>query len=581
MSLQTKSAILPRDLPDGRELLEAGRRIGDDVTMGVSLLCEQHGVRSEVAYKRKMVLEGRIMTSLNIGMKTWAETADALRSIHAGAKARGFRTDRYQMQLDRRMGLPPELWSKAAKETGPMLESPQDWWETAHAAPIQPQLGDMMIGSPASVANARHALESGVTYIGNMSQYAWKYPGWHGDDIEQMSEMIVALGLMASKRDDDAMMQSYLEDGFCAQFKDYCSYIGWALVERYIIDEVVGSRLSIAYGGLTHNPISKAAVVLALEAIKPEGTVNSFYHCTTTAYSRQVDENFAVLSMDDLYLMLAQMRTESGAAVLSIPVTEALRIPTWEEIVQVQTVAHRISTDATRLMDSINWSHIEGLRDRLIEGGRRFYDNVMNGLDDLGVDMRDPMELLLVLRRLGGAEIENRWGIGELPASDTEIYRPEIPTDTFQDFVDRRAEVRRLFAGVEPPKVNRARLVVGSTDVHEYAMLLIVEALKALGIEAIVAGTSVDPDEFADLALEAGATAILVSTHNGMALEYAEQLQHEIESRKLEIPIAMGGTLNQDVEGEPAPIDVTDELTRIGIRVCTDVTDVLVLLDAA
>ena len=581
MSKQNKSAILPRDLPDGRALLEEGRRIGDDVKMGVSLLCEQHGVRSEVAYKKKMIEEGRIMTSLNIGMKTWAETADALRFISRQAEERGFRIDRYQMQLDRRMGLPPELWSKAAKETGPMLETPEDWWETAHVAPIQPQLGDMMIGSPASVSNARHALDSGVTYIGNMSQYAWKYPGWPGDDVEQMSEMIKALGLMASKKDEDAMMQSYLEDGFCAQFKDYCSYIGWALVERYIIDEVIGSRLSIAYGGLTHNPVSKTAVVLALEPIKPEGTVNSFYHCNTTAYSPQVDENFAVLSIDDLYLMLAQARTRSGAAVLSIPVTEALRIPTWEEIVQVQTVAHRISKDAERLMDSINWSHIEALRDRMIDGGRRFYDNVMNGLDDLGVDMQDPMELLLVLRRLGGAEIENRYGIGELPTSDTEIYTPDIPTDTFQDFVDRRERVRTVFANVEPPKANGARLVVGSTDIHEYAMFLIVEALKALGIEAIVAGTSVDPDEFADLALEAGATAILVSTHNGMALKYAEQLQKEIESRQLAIPIAMGGTLNQDVEGEPAPIDVTDDLARIGIRVCTDVTDVLALLEAA
>ena len=53
-----------------------------------------------------------------------------------------------------------------------------------------------------------------------------------------MSEMVKALGLMASKVEDGAMMQSYLEDGFPAQFKDYCSYIGWALFERYLINEL-------------------------------------------------------------------------------------------------------------------------------------------------------------------------------------------------------------------------------------------------------------------------------------------------------------------------------------------------------
>jgi len=572
------ASYLPQDCPDGRALLEEGRTIARDVTMGVSLLCEQHGVTSEVQYKKKMVEEGRLMTSLNIGMQTWAETARALEYIAEESAKRGFRVDRYQMQMDRRMGLPPEMWERAAKETGPMLLTKQDWWETAHCAPIQPQLGDMMIGSPMSVSNARNALEAGVTYIGNMSQFAWKYPGWPGDDVEQMAEMVKAMGLMAAKRDDDAMMQSYLEDGFCATFKDYCSYIGWAMFERYLINEVMGSRLSIAYGGLTHNPVSKTAVILALEKIKPDGTFNSFYHCNTTAYSAQVDENYAVLSIDDLYLMLAQHRTKSGAATLSIPVTEALRIPTTEEIVQVQTVAHRVARDAPRLMESINWNHIETLSDRMIDGGKRFYENIMQGLDDLGVDMGDPMQLLLTIRRMGAQAIENQWGVGELPTSDAEIYEPEIPTDTFLDFVERRNRVRTIFgAGGKKPR-DAIQLVVGSTDIHEYAMFLIIEGLQQVGIQPIVAGTSVDPDEFADLALEAGASAILISTHNGMALTYAQQLQKECADRGLELKIAMGGTLNQDVEGLNAPIDVKDQLREIGVVVCTDVTDILNLL---
>ena len=54
-------SLLPQDLPDGRALLDEGHRLGQDVKVGLSLLCEQHGVRSEVEYKRKMVEEGRLV----------------------------------------------------------------------------------------------------------------------------------------------------------------------------------------------------------------------------------------------------------------------------------------------------------------------------------------------------------------------------------------------------------------------------------------------------------------------------------------------------------------------------------------
>jgi hypothetical protein len=43
----------------------------------------------------------------------------------------------------------------------------------------------------------------------------------------------------------------------------------------------------------------------------------------------------------------------------------------------------------------------------------------------------------------------------------------------------------------------------------------------------------------------------------------------------------MGGTLNQDVEGEPAPIDVRDDLRSLGIHVCTDISDLLAVIDTA
>lgn len=574
MTPLSRQTLLPRDLPDGRQLLGAGARLAADVTVGRSLLCQEYGVRSELAYKRAMAAEGRIMTTMNIGLQTWADTARALRSIHEETTRRGFRIDRYQMQMDRRMGLPPQLRANAAKETGPLLESERDWQETTATVPIQPGLGDMMIGSPMSVDNARNALSAGVTYIGNMSQFNWKYPGWSGTDVDQMVEMTKALGLMAAKYDDDATMQSYLDDGFPAQFSDYCSYLGWAMFERRLVEDVVGARLAISYGGLTHDPVLKSAMTLALEAITPEGTCNPFYHCNTTAYTTDIDRNYATLGVDMLYLALVQQRLSSGAAVLPIPVTEALRIPSWQEIVEVHAIARRAAEYAPGLVDFVDWPRLEAIRDVLLAGGRRFYDNLLNGLTDLAVDIDDPLQLLLSVRRLGAAEIERRFGAGVAPQDAAEDYRPILPTDTLTDFIAHRTTVRRYFSARRAPVTGEQRIVVASTDVHEFGMRVVTEALRALGVEPIVGGTSVDPDELADLALEAGSTAILVSTHNGMALTYAQHLLRELEQRRLRVPVLFGGTLNQDIAGSDTPVDVREDLRALGIIACDDILQI-------
>jgi methylmalonyl-CoA mutase cobalamin-binding subunit len=575
MALRTPDTLLPRDLPDGRELLRRGHGLAADISIGLSLLCEQHGVRSELAYKKLMAEQGRLMTTLNVGLQTWADTARALRSIHDEAERRGFRIDRYQMQLDRRMGVPPESRARAAKETGPLLEREQDWIETTRTVPIQPGLGDMMIGSPMSVENCRHALEAGVTYVGNMSQFSWKFPSWSGSDVDQMVAMTTALGIMGAKAAEDAVVQSYLDDGFCAQFDDFCSYIGWALFERHVVNTVVEGRLSIAYGGLTHNPVTKSAMILALERIKPDDTCTSFYHCNTTAYTAAIERNYAILGVDVLHLMLTELRTRGGAATLPIPVTEALRIPSWQEIVQVHAISRRLAESAASVFGAVDWAPVEALADTLVSGGRRFFDNLMTGLEDLGVDLGDPLQLLLAVRRLGAVEIERRYGVGQLTAEPDGRYEPLVPTDTLQDFLDHERAVRRSFSTRRLRVATGQQVVVASTDVHEYGLRLVVEALRALGIEPIVAGVSVDPDELADLAVEAGASAVLVSTHNGMALTYAQHLLDELGTRRLAPRVLFGGTLNQDFEGNDTPLDVRDDLRSLGIAVCDNVVDIV------
>ena len=572
--------LLADNPPSGHLAVAQGIAIGRDLSLGRSRLCRESGVESEVDYKRQVLAEGRVMTAMNIGMQSWHHTARALERIHRECEQRGFHVDRYQMNLDRRMGLPRQFWSRAAAETGPMLETPEDWAAVGEVVPIQPHMGDMMIGSPASVDNACRALEAGVNYIGNMSQFHWQYPGWPGTDAEQVAETVKALGVMAAVRDQGAMVHSYLDDGFCAQFEDFCSYLGWALFERHVVNELIGARLSVSYGGLSHAPVTKAAMILALEAITPTGHMNAFYHGNTTAYSKVLDQNFAVMSLDVLYMTLARERAGSGAAILSVPITEPVRIPSWQEIVQVQTVARRVIDDAHSVNVCIDWQPIDALRGRLIRGGRQFFENLLNGLADLGVDIQDPLHCLLAARRLGARSIEQRFG-ANLAASARELdLQAAIPTDTWRDFLRQRDETRVALGPVRDAKTKSPTVVVGSADVHEYALSLLEDALEHLGVAAIRAGTSVDPDQFAQLALDHHADILLVTTHNGMALGYAEQLLTELRFVGASPTIAMGGVLNQDDGESDSPVDVRPALARLGVRPCEEVSDIGALLES-
>jgi methylmalonyl-CoA mutase cobalamin-binding subunit len=572
MTRPSADALLPLDLPAGGNVLAEGRRLGERLTCGVSLLCAEHGVTDELAYRRKMQDQGRVMTCMNIGMQDWPQTARALELIHAECERRGFRIDRFNLNMDRRMGLPVEMRAGAAKETGPMLESPDDWYALTHTVPIQAHLGDFMIGSPMGVTNTCAALTAGITYVGNMSQMSWRYPAW-GDDVAQMVETVKAIGVMAARR-GHAAVHSYLDDGFPAQFRDCSSYIGWALFERHLIENLCGATLALSYGGLTTNPITKTAMTVAIERIRSPEAPGAFYHGTTTAFTAEIERNYAVLGVDMLYSVLAQIHTRSAGTVLPVPVTEAIRIPRWQEIVEAHTIARRVVDDAHRVHDYIDWTSIELIADELVADGTRFCANVLDGLDGAGVDITDPLQILLAVRRLGAVAIENQWGVGQVDHDAVGGYTARKPTDTFNDFAiarDRVLEELRSQPQLEP---NGLCCIVGSTDIHEFGMFLVAEAVRALGAELVVAGTSVDPDEFADLALEVAADAVLVSTHNGMALTYAIQLQEELGRRGLNTAVFMGGALNQDVPHEDAPVDVSDQLLARGIYACRDVVEI-------
>ena len=461
------------------------------------------------------------------------------------------------------MGLPPEMQAAAAAETGPMLVRQADWRALAEAAPIQPHLGDFMIGQPASVANTLHALRIGCTTIGNLSQYfTFEAPGWTNAG-KTATETCQAMLLLAEFRDRGVMLHSYLEDGYGALFRQCASVAAWAMLERYIVEELIGARLSHCIGGLTRDPVKRAGWVIALQRIHQGDHVGSMIYGDTISFGTDFEHNRALVAEYLLWDILAQLHCPSGHAVLPLPVTEAMRIPSADEIIEAQLFGRRVEASARRLYSHVDLSAAEQFADHVCRQGGAIYTNAIAGLGELGVDTRNPLQMLYALKRIGPQRFENMYATGIDPAQaiETDIYAMA------QDVVD---EHRPQFADADMRRrVGGRRLLVASSDVHEHAAGALAQLLGEAGAEVVYLGAEQSPADLLAALERESVDALLLSTHNGMALDYARRLRSLLADAGISLPIVIGGVLNQKIDGEALPVAVIDELKELGMRPAT------------
>ncbi len=547
-------------LPDVDDLRARARDQAARTRLGRSAFLDAHGVASELEYKRQAMRDGRIMYHAHIGLNDIDATAAALAAIHRELAACGQRLDRAGFALDRRMGLPAGRRASVAAETGPMLERRRDWRALAQAAPIQPHLGDFMIGQPASVANAVAALEIGCTTIGNLSQFfTFAAPGW--DDIaETAAQTCEAIQLLAECRDRGVMLHSYLEDGYGALFHHCATVAAWAMLEYYLVEELTGARLAHCIGGLTRDPVRRVGWVIALDRIHCGEHVGSMIYGDTLSFGPDFETNRALTAEYLSWDILAQLRAPSGHAVLPLPVTEAIRIPSADEIIEAQLFGRRVEASARRLYPHVDFSAAEAFADAVCRDGASIRDRALAGLAEGGVDIRDPLRLLYVLKRLGAQRFEALFVDGlELDA--------RLATDMYALSRDLVAEHHDLFASDEMRgRVAGRRFVVASTDVHEHAAGALAQLLGEAGARVAWLGAEQSPGDIVAALERESADALLVSTHNGMALDYARQLREQLDRAGFSLPVVIGGVLNQKTAEAELPVPVSEELRALGMR---------------
>lgn len=558
----------PRLRP-GAALLAEGRAMARDWRLGPCSFLAETGMPSEAAWKRKAAADKRIMQHAHIGFRNVDRTIEAIAQVYGQCRKAGVTVDRFGITLDWSMGYPEAMRAKAARGTGIVLAGPEDFARITNAAPAAAHFGDFMLGLPGAVANTRAAIAAGASSVGNLGQYfTFRLPYWD-DDVATTEATVTALGLIAAQ-DAQILVHSNLDDGFAGLFIDMACALGMVLVEKHIVDELIGASVSHCYGHHFSDPLSRAAFHAAL--MRVTDTPGTMIFGNTVSYQSTPAGNYASLASYLMADMLAVGRWPSGHAINPVPVTENQRIPDVDEIIDAQTFAHRLALHAPFYDPVFDWAKVEAMADTLVEGGRRFAASVMQGLADRGVNVEDPAALMLAVRRMGPKRMEALFGPGaEGPRGRSPLIHAEWARE-----LNHKASV---WVSAQRPLEPRAPLTVciGTTDVHEHGKYLVEQALEGLGVTIADAGVAVDPETLVARAAEAGADVVAVSTYNGVALRYAQAVKAAMAERGLALPLLIGGRLNEIPKDSNSglPVDVSKEIGALGCLPCADLDEML------
>jgi len=578
MNLARRHIIPETDLPEGREVLEAGRALAKDWCVGPSVFLDYYQVNCEAEYKLRCMDSERIMQHAHMGFRDKKKSVRAFQEIYESTEKQGVRVDRFGLCLDWSMGFPRVMRDSQLRGTGLILDGPEDFYEVANAAPAATHFGDFVLGFPGALENTQAALSAGSTVIGNLGQYfTFRLPDWN-DDIVATKSTLKAIGLIAAQP-VRVLVHSNLDDGFAAVFEDLASALGAAMLERYIIEDLCGARITHCFGHHYSTPLTRLSFQRALSIASPNP--GSMIYGNTTSYRGSDAENYASLGAYLLLDIVGQMTCPSGHAINPVPVTENRRIPEIDEIIDAQVFAGRLTASGTDYLPIYNDAEIERVANTLVAKGTDFYNATLKGFKEEGYDIADPFELMLAMRRIGCKELERRFGQGRW---DDESHRRVaiLRSDTVNEIEQLVTTNLDAIDPSDRKTLNDSglKVVVATSDVHEHSKMLIEGLFRELNIDVLDGGVSANTIDLARLAEQKSADAIALSTYNGVALTYFSRLRDQLLEIGISVPILIGGQLNEIPEESvnSLPVDVEDKLKKEGAFVCGRILDAIPIL---
>lgn len=576
MDIQIKRRFNENELPDMQSVVADAEKIASGISIGETLFMKKHGVKSEGEYKRKMMKAGKITKHTHIGWNDWSTTEQGFKRVYEELEKAGSFIDRFGVCLDWIMGVPENYRDKFQAGGGLIFKTQDEWSAIGQVVPVQPHLGDHMIGSLNGVDNTVNALGAGVTTIGNLAHYyTYEYPGLDME-LYRTEDYMKAIAIMAHFKDDGAIIHSNLDDGYGAQFHDLANLVGWAKLERYIAEDLLGARVSHCYGNLFSDSMLRIVFNRAMTMIDKYDTPGSFVNGNTIDYGMDISRNYGALCAYSLADIVCQMKYPSGYAVAPVPLTEAMRVPSVDEILEAHKTIDMMIEKAPYYEKFINWEKINSEAEILVTGGNAFFERVINAMDDLGIDINHAGQVASALKAIGAEQLEVAFGAGLSNKNAMRGRIPIRPTSIIQTINKIRDDVISKQRFEEERPLTGINIVLGSTDVHEFGKEIIKNVLKKAGANVFDLGTTVSVAEIADTLIETGSNVVLMSTYNGIAYSFGKNLLESLKEANLEgVHVIMGGRLNEPIDGSDLPVDVSHMLKEMGINTDNNVETIV------
>jgi methylmalonyl-CoA mutase cobalamin-binding subunit len=565
--------IKPPPHKDGRELLQEGLDTGKSIQSGKSRFIRESGYRSFLDYKKDCTRQGRIYFNMLLGLSSLEEQIEAIKEVHKFIQRTGMIVDAVQAIPSGLVALPKEYRDKMPSMTSFLIDGFEEYKAQVEAAPIEVTFNDYHLASPNCLETTIYAIKTGSSIIGEFSQFLWNYPGFT-DDEKRFSDMIRSLGIIASKRDENLMVKTYLDDGFAGYFFDCASYVGYAMLEQYICTKLCGARYVIAYGGLLSENESRMGIALALHELLSTEDQPALYYInssTNLQWDHDIHGNYGISVQELLFTMLIEKKYKIGLGVNPVSITEKVRVPTLAELLEIISAGKRVEEAAGQWLSFMDFSQLEKMRNIMVREGRTFFENVLSGFKEAGIDIEDPLEMILTLKNFNPVKFEQVFHTTTFHETIREI-KPFYPTEMARQTIRMKNEIiERLKSKGFAGSLTGKKILVASGDAHTYGLILVESVLIEMGAKVVNGGVDMSAADLLDFADEEGINILGISCHNGQSLNYGRQLKHLISERNKRYSIFMGGKLNAILPGNSEPVEVGNLLEEMGIYASNDI----------
>ncbi|MGI6005961.1 MAG: cobalamin B12-binding domain-containing protein [Ruminococcus sp.] len=572
--LEYLRSLKPKDHPDGRKMLEEGLELGKKIKAGRGgFIRSQSKYKNHAQMKRELMKEGKIYWNILLGLATLEEQVEAEKQLYEFSRRTGMQIHSIQSIPSGLVALPPEYRENAPATTSYEMYTPEDYEAQQGACPIDVSFNDYHLASPNGLANTIMAIESGSPTIGEFCQFNWDFYGY-SDDVERICNMVRALGVVASKKDEYFEVKTYLDDGYAGYFMDCASYIGYAMLEHYICTTLCGARYVIGFGGLLSENDTRCAIAMALHKVlstEDQPVLRYLNGSTNLQWDHDIHGNYGVSVPEMLFEILVEKKYHMGLGVNPVSITEKIKVPTLQELEDIFAAGKRAEEKADEWIPYFNFEPLEKMRDEMAEKGRQLFENSLEGFRLAGIDTADPVEMLLVLMAMNPIRYEQMFHATTYGTDNVEV-KPFYTTVLVRQTMQMKQEILvQLDEKKMRGSLKGKKVVLGSGDAHTYGLMLVEGVLKEMGADTVNAGVDMDPVDMLDLADEEDTCLIGVSCHNGQALDYGRQLTALAKERGRTYWIFMGGKLNAILPGDSEPVEIADKLEDLGIHSENDI----------